>query len=475
MNEVEKAIVSLVGKSLEEVDKKAKEQVKNKLQSIEKRIDLKIEDIKKKQIQLDDYISSLVADKPLVITLGKPAKPKKELVHPAFEKVVKILSSAKRKEKNIMFVGPAGSGKTHLAGCVAESLQLPFYPMSVGLQTTKSDLLGFVNAQGNYVTTPVREAYEKGGLLLLDEFDAAHAGVVTILNSLLANGHCSFADKIVTKHPDFVCVCACNTYGKGATMEYIGRNRLDAATLDRFIVVEVGYDKGLERALTSNPEWFDIISKVRENIDKEKIKITASPRALMDGADLLEQGFSPTEVLDMVVFKGVEEDVKAKALRNVSLNSISKREEPAPQSIKYSTSCKIRFTCIKDKCSMQLVNYTSNEDEAYIAIAGRTGDPTNKVWGWASSYNLIVGHQFFSEYQGGSAKALYVGNNVADLSKVEFNRLINSFRMWKSTVKANPEFGGNRENYIKGPWIIEVEIEIDGKIERFDISFDKEV
>ena len=146
MNEVEKAIVSLVGKSLEEVDKKAKEQVKNKLQSVEKTIDLKIEEIKKKQIQLDDYISSLVADKPLVITLGKPTKPKKELVHPAFEKVVKILSSVKRKEKNIMFVGPAGSGKTHLAGCVAESLQLPFYPMSVGLQTTKSDLLGFVNA-----------------------------------------------------------------------------------------------------------------------------------------------------------------------------------------------------------------------------------------------------------------------------------------------------------------------------------------
>lgn len=474
MNEVEKAIVSLVGKSLEEVDKKAKEQVKNKLQSIEKTIDLKIEDIKKKQIQLDDYISSLVADKPLVITLGKPAKPKKELVHPAFEKVVKILSSAKRKEKNIMFVGPAGSGKTHLAGCVAESLQLPFYPMSVGLQTTKSDLLGFVNAQGNYVTTPVREAYEKGGLLLLDEFDAAHAGVVTILNSLLANGHCSFADKIVTKHPDFVCVCACNTYGKGATMEYIGRNRLDAATLDRFIVVEVGYDKGLERALTNNPKWFDTIDKVRENINKERIKITVSPRALMDGADLLDQGFSPTEVLDMVVFKGVEEDVKAKALKGINLSSTSGGRKSEPQPVLYPTSCKIRLACVKNNCTLQLVDYTSNEDDTYIAIAGRNGDHTSRVWEWSSSYNLIIGLQFHSDYRS-KEKYVYVGGGVANLTKAEFNHLINSFRKWKSSVKANPKFGEDRDKYVKGPWRIEVEIEIDGEIERFDISFDEEV
>lgn len=474
MNEIEKAIVSLVGKSLEEVDKKAKEQVKNKLQSVEKTIDLKIAEIKKKQIQLDDYISSLIADKPLVIALGKPTKPKKELVHPAFGKVVKILSSAKRKEKNIMFVGPAGSGKTHLAGCVAEALQLKFYPMSVGLQTTKSDLLGFVNAQGNYVTTPVREAYEKGGLLLLDEFDAAHAGVVTILNSLLANGHCSFADKIVTKHPDFVCVCACNTYGKGATMEYIGRNRLDAATLDRFIVVEVGYDKGLEKALTNNPKWFDIINKVRENINTEKIKITVSPRALMDGADLLDQGFSPTEVLDMVVFKGVEEDVKAKALKGVKLDSISKEKESEPRPVSYPTSCKIRFACIEGKCSMQLVNYTSTEDNAYIAIASRNGDQTSRVWEWGSTYNLIVGPQFCSENQS-IGNRVYVSNNVAHLTKAEFNHLTNSFRKWKSSVKANPEYKRDESDYVKGPWIIEVEIETDTKIERFEISFDEEV
>lgn len=474
MNEIEKAIVSLVSKSLEEVDKTAKEQVKNKLQSVEKKIDLKIEEIKKKQIQIDDYISSLVAEKPLVVTLGKPSQPKKELVHPAFEKVIKILSSAKRKEKNIMFVGPAGSGKTHLAGCVAEALQLPFYPMSVGLQTTKSDLLGFVNAQGNYVTTPVREAYEKGGLLLLDEFDAAHAGVVTILNSLLANGHCSFADKIVSKNPNFVCVCACNTYGKGATMEYIGRNRLDAATLDRFIVVEVGYDKGLERALTDNPKWVDTISKVRENIDREKIKITVSPRALMDGADLLDQGFTSKEVLDMVVFKGVEEDVKAKALKGIKLDSpTTKKGESTSQPVKYPTSCAIRLTDINGVRKLELVNYVTDEEDTYIAIGGKNADDYERAWRWPSTYSLIIGTNFFTEYRGGDR--VYVGNNSVSLSKATFNHLTNSLRKWKSSVEVNPKFDNIDTDYPKGPWIIHVEIETDTKLERFEISFDGEV
>lgn len=287
-------------------------------------IDDRIKSIKTKCEEATKLLDSVVEDKPLVVTIGDVKKPKKELVHSAFPKVLKILQSQKRKEKNIMLVGEAGSGKTHLVATIAKALGREFYPMSVGLQTTKSDLLGFVNAQGGYVTTPVREAYEKGGVLLLDEFDSAHAGVVTILNSLLANGHCSFADKIVTKHPDFICICACNTYGRGANVEYVGRNRLDSATLDRFIVVDVGYDTKLEEKLTGNKEWVDVIKKIRQNANKQGIKIVISPRASMDGADLLEQGFSMEEVVEMVVLKGRDSDTKVKLLKDVKLGGTSK-------------------------------------------------------------------------------------------------------------------------------------------------------
>lgn len=279
---------------------------------------------------LESYIST---EKPLIVNLGTVETPKNELVHKSFTTITKILSSTKRKEKNIMLVGGAGGGKTHLVGSVAKALKLPFYPMSVGLQTTKSDLLGFINANGIYMPSPIRLAYENGGVLLLDEFDAAHAGVITILNSLLANGHCSFPDKIVEKHKDFVCLCACNTYGKGGTIDYVGRNRLDAATLDRFIIVDVDYDENLERELTRNDEWANIIKQIRETIDEYGIKMIVSPRASMDGADLLDAGFEMNDVLNMCIFKGCDDDIKTKILTNITMkkSSSSKKSRRKPK------------------------------------------------------------------------------------------------------------------------------------------------
>ena len=172
-----------------------------------------------------------------------------------------------------MLVGPAGGGKTTCCEKVAEILNLKFYPMSVGPQTTKSDLLGFIDAAGNYHTTPLREAFENGGLLLLDEVDAANAGVLTIINALLANGYCSFPDGVKARNENFRCICACNTYGRGADRQYVGRNQLDAATLDRFAVVDFDYDDNLERMIAGNDACVDKVQKYRKRAFDLKMRV----------------------------------------------------------------------------------------------------------------------------------------------------------------------------------------------------------
>lgn len=312
-----------------------KENSNKKLEEITKSVEEKAENLERKMETSLKRLDDIMDNKPLVINFGTVEEPKNEITHKSFDTIIKVLQSTKRKDKHIMLVGGAGGGKTHLAGQVAKALKIPFYPMSVGLQTTKSDLLGFINATGNYVTSPVREAYEKGGLLLLDEFDATHAGVVTILNSLLANGHATFPDKIIDKNEKFVCMCACNTYGRGGNIDYVGRNRLDGATLDRFIIIDVDYDNALERNLANNDTWVDVVEKVRENVKAQGIKMIISPRASMDGADLLEAGFSPSEVMDMVIYKGCDKDTRAKLSRGVALSSVRKRpnrKEPSAPS-----------------------------------------------------------------------------------------------------------------------------------------------
>lgn len=301
--------------------------VQTKLSDTETSFIAKLDGLKTQLNGKLDEITQIIEGKPLQVTMGTIENPTKEIVHKEFLTVLNILKSQKRNPKNIMLVGEAGSGKTHLASCVANAFGLKFYPMSVGLQTTKSDLLGFINAHGQYVTSPIREAFEKGGVLLLDEFDSAHAGVVTIINSLLANGHCSFPDGIIQKNDNFICLVACNTYGHGANIDYVGRNRLDGATLDRFITVHVGYDSKLEEMLTCNNAWISIINKIRKNIEKNGIKMIVSPRASMNGADLLDAGFKIEDVIDMVILKGADKDIRAKILNDVDLSILEASKE----------------------------------------------------------------------------------------------------------------------------------------------------
>lgn len=231
-------------------------------------------------------------------------------VHRETEWLIKLL----QRPRHALLTGPAGSGKTTCAEKVAEALGLSFHPMSVGPETMKSDLLGFIDANGNYHTTQVRESFEKGGLLLLDEIDAGNGASMTILNSLLSNGYCSFPDGVVQRHPDFRCIAAANTFGRGADRLYVGRNQLDAATLDRFVVRAFDYDEELERRLAGNDEWVNRVQEVRAIASDLKLRVVVSPRASIIGAGMLEDGFSQEDVEESCIFK-YDKDFKMKVNR----------------------------------------------------------------------------------------------------------------------------------------------------------------
>lgn len=397
---------------------------KKKIDELQSRIDGKIK-------KLDDVLSGM----PITVNLGSVEKPKNEVTHKRFNDILNILQSAKRKEKNIMLVGGAGGGKTHLCKQVADALKLPFYPFSVGLQTTKSDLMGFINATGVYVSSPIRRAFEDGGVLLLDEFDAAHAGVVTILNSLLANQEASFPDKTVQRNEKFICICACNTYGRGANIDYVGRNRLDGATLDRFIVLDVDYDKDLEKTLTRNNTWVSLVDKMRNNIQKQGIKMIVSPRASMDGADLLDAGFSPERVVEMVIYKGCDEDIKKKIMQGVDLTKLEKKKEekkslpkPEPEPKKEE---KEGLTFSNEYKNCLFLDFDEKQYSYWSENGFKIHHPK-----WDGSFQIAIGEKgYFTTYL--SADFLYVNNTEGSVVDFEersimtdgnINHFINSLK-----------------------------------------------
>lgn len=257
-----------------------------------------------------ETISKLVAEavaqiKPDRIEIVRTDDVKVELgrQHYAFKKILNAVAQ----RVHLMLVGAAGSGKTTCAHNVADALGLKFYAMSVGQQTTKSDIFGFVDAHSNYKRTQFRDAFENGGVFLFDEIDAGNAGVLTAINAALANGTCAFPDGMVKRSDDFVCIAAGNTFGRGADRQYVGRQQLDAATLDRFAVIDFDYDEELELEISGNRNWTRQVQRMRANAMNNNLRVVISPRASINGAKLLAAGFTESEVKEMIVFKGIGE------------------------------------------------------------------------------------------------------------------------------------------------------------------------
>ncbi len=213
-----------------------------------------------------------------------------------------------------LMVGPAGTGKTTAGEQLADALDLPFYAISVGAQTTKSDFLGFIDASGVYRDTMFRRAYEGGGIFLVDEMDAGNANVLIVLNAALAGKMCAFPDKMVTRHKDFIAIAAANTYGMGANRVYVGRNQLDAATLDRFVPFDWPVDEVLEASFVASmehgPRWHIVVKTVRKHADSQAWHVICSPRATIKGAALLDAGFGVEEVVEMTLTNGADASQK---------------------------------------------------------------------------------------------------------------------------------------------------------------------
>lgn len=234
------------------------------------------------------------------IKVDKAPPVKLEVAHNALPDIVCAVAAG----VSPFLVGPAGSGKTTLAEQVAVVMKRKFYLES--RVTSEFKLLGFIDAAGHVVRTQFREAYEQGGVFLLDEVDASDPDALTAFNSALANGLCAFPDKLVKRHKDFIAIAAGNTYGRGADRQYVGRNQLDAATLDRFSIFEVDYDEMLELELSGNPDWARYCQAVRKACAEEKVRHIVSPRASISGAKLLKAGMDRAKVEEATIWKGLD-------------------------------------------------------------------------------------------------------------------------------------------------------------------------
>lgn len=254
--------------------------------------------------KISESIKAEIAKKELEEVIEKPVwKNPGEVFHSKFE----MIKTCVENKIPVYLAGPAGSGKNHTLEQVAKVLGLEFYFTNSVQQEYK--LTGFIDAGGKFHETEFYKAFTNGGLFFLDEMDASIPEVLVLLNAAIANGYFEFPNGKVTAHEDFRVVAAGNTVGSGADEAYTGRMVLDQATLDRFAIIEFGYDLKIELALAKgNADLVSFIEDLRKQADDKGVRATFSYRCISMVVKLETAGMNVEEIIKIAVVKGMDKD-----------------------------------------------------------------------------------------------------------------------------------------------------------------------
>ncbi|KKM75248.1 hypothetical protein LCGC14_1392080 [marine sediment metagenome] len=222
------------------------------------------------------------------------------VVHPMFETVCKYISAG----LNVALVGPAGTGKSFLAAQVAKELSRKLFVN--GALMSKYDLIGFIDAGGKYHETPAYVAFTTGGIHLFDEYDASSPEAIVAYNAMTDDQpFFTFPCGQVEKHASYTAICTLNTWGQGATADYVGRFKQDGAAMDRLVKVFIDYDIVLEKRL--GPK--DIVQRVhqlRAAVNELGIRHIVSTRKIIFASKARAKGVSKTEIDRDILFAGLD-------------------------------------------------------------------------------------------------------------------------------------------------------------------------
>ena len=230
-------------------------------------------------------------------------------VHPNLPLLLKIAQArdADGYHVNIFHSGEASSGKTTACKQLSNALDRKWY--FNGAISMPHEMLGFIDAGGNYHRTPFRDAYEHGGVYTFDEVDRSDPVALLSVNPHLANGVATFPDGQITRHKDCLIICTANTWGNGGSADYCGATKLDAAFLSRFPArLSWNIDKSFEASIGGNEAWTKRVQTARARAQAAGLKVMIDVRMTLAGAALIASGLSEQEAAEATYLANVTAD-----------------------------------------------------------------------------------------------------------------------------------------------------------------------
>ena len=252
---------------------------------------------------MEDKVNALALPRTTIVKpLGDFDEVKVGIAHPCFDEALDLA----RARINCLAAGPAGSGKTHAARQIFDTLKaLPpeaggfanpdkvrFTVTSCHNEMMPSDIQGpmvpnVATGDEKHRITEIVNTFRDGGVLVFDEFDRLMGGTAIAANMALANEEWTMPDgTVIEKSPDLFILATANTLGQGKGRgPYSAAETLDGATLNRFAngVILWGYDRAFERMLIGDDEIVSFFHDLRDRADKAGlISRIISPRHMIN-------------------------------------------------------------------------------------------------------------------------------------------------------------------------------------------------
>lgn len=251
--------------------------------------------------------------------------------------------------KNMLIVGPKGTGKTVLAFTLRDVLDRPFVNIPLGAsQDPRSTLVGNVHfraGEGTFIGTSefVRAIQTPNAIILLDELSRAHPDAMNILMSVL-----DYKQRFlrIDEAPDTPTIPVAEGVTFIATAnigsQYSATRSIDAALLDRFVTVEVEYldreqelDLLRERVKGVDDKIIQSIANVAVDLRKEakssdpRLTEGLSTRSTIEMAELIYDGFTFTEAAELVIYPQYSDAGGAESERAIVKQIVQKHIPPA--------------------------------------------------------------------------------------------------------------------------------------------------
>lgn len=160
---------------------------------------------------------------------------------------VDIVTKALSLGMNVVLKGPPGVGKSYLAKYLCAQTNRPLYRITLSETTYREDLIGHLHLMSSpegdtetqWIDGPLTRAAREGGVLLLDEINAADANTVAALNAVMEQRETRSltipqTGETVTPHEEFRVIATANP-------GYQGTYELNDAFEDRFRHVKLDY------------------------------------------------------------------------------------------------------------------------------------------------------------------------------------------------------------------------------------------